>query len=514
MSSNSTKESARARRFLYEALLIALISLVIVSGTLSGFLIGRHVSQDAFINKVSMQAGIGNTSLLSAGSVPLSLFQAVEKEIDDPLTARALAKLYDVPIADRDALIKRLRDVAWVPSYQPAPFVGHMARPNLGVDPHINMLGFRDERQTYVSKPDRTVRIFITGGSTAWGSGASSQKNTISYLLEQILNERVSHLTGYRYEIINTAFPGWSSTQEKLLIQQRLVDMYPDVVLMFSGSNDVHLERASRDVRWSFGLMDQNYMMLLNELYKSSGHSEQTFALPATSHPAECSELAVVTARNVEEAVFATDRVKARLIFALQPNVVSTGKTLSKRERQLPEVRNRAYWNACYQALRDNLGRISARNYQLLDLSRSFAGIDEDTEVFVDSYHFADLGNRVIAQSLADQIDWKSITPTPAVIANDREAINIVSVEPTAAPAGQVFNRQRDGTSTLRIVPSRFNKNLLIVFDQSILPTVVGDNVITASLPASRYATKGEHTIYVVDGVTGETSRSVVFQSR
>lgn len=66
----------------------------------------------------------------------------------------------------------------------------------------------------------------------------------------------------------------------------------------------------------------------------------------------------------------------------------------------------------------------------------------------------------------------------------------------------------------LRLVPSRLNNNLLVVFDQSILPTVVGDDALTAPLLASPYAVKGEHTIYVVEGVTGETSPSVVFHSR
>jgi hypothetical protein len=58
------------------------------------------------------------------------------------------------------------------------------------------------------------------------------------------------------------------------------------------------------------------------------------------------------------------------------------------------------------------------------------------------------------------------------------------------------------------------NKNLLIVFDQSLLPTMVGDDDLTASIPSSRYAAKGEHTVYLVDGVTGETSSPVIFHSR
>lgn len=513
MSTNWSEEPTHTPRPLHRVVLSLVISLIAGCGTLGGFLIGRHITEDEFIRKVSTQSGVENTSLVAAGNAPLSLSQVLGKGIDDPLTAQALARMYDVPVEDRDELAHRLSHVAWIPPYRPAPFVGHMARPFFGDDLHINILGFRDERQSYVSKPDRTVRIFMTGGSTAWGSGASSQRKTISYVLERILNEGVSRITGYQYQVVNTAFPGWSTTQEKLLIQQRLVDLHPDVVLMFSGNNDVHWARDGRDIRWFYGPMDQNFMMLVNELYKSSGHSEWTFALPASSHPVACSDLALITARNVEDAAIAADRVKAHLIFALQPNVVSTGKRLSKREQQLPEVQNKPAWNSCYQAMRDGLGRISARNYRLLDLSRSFSEIDDDTEVFVDSYHFADLGNSVIAQALADKIDWRSIVPGPAVLANT-EPLKIIHLDPIESRAGKPFNQQSDGMSSTRIIPSRINKNLLVVFDHSVLPTVIANDAIIVSIPAALYATKGEHKIYVVDSMTGEASPSVVFHSR
>jgi len=416
MPSDSRSQIAAASTSRRAGLLVILISLITAGGTIGGFFIGRVTTQDKFIRSVSEQGAIENTSLITAGTAPLSLLQILGKRLEDPQTAEAMARLYDVPVGDHAALVARLQRVSWLPPYQPAPFVGNMARPFAGDDLHINPLGFRDERQSYATKPDRTVRIFITGGSTAWGSGASSQKRTISYLLEQVLNERLGGLsTGYKYEVINTAFPAWSTTQEKLLIQQRLIDMRPDVILMFSGNNDVHWARDGRDIRWFYSPMDRNYMTLLNELYKSSGHSEWTFALPSSSSPVACSDLALITARNVEAAAHATDSVKARLIFALQPNVVSTTKHLTRREQQLPEMRNKAYWDSCYQALRDRLGHVNAPNYRLLDLSRSFGKIDDGTELFVDSYHFADLGSRLIAEALADQIDWRSIVPDPGI---------------------------------------------------------------------------------------------------
>jgi lysophospholipase L1-like esterase len=506
MSTNSTKQSTRQLRPLHRVVLSIFISLIAVGGTVGGFLIGRNSNQNAYVKKVS--------AILATENNILTLDQALGEGIDDPLTAQAMARLYNVPAGDQAAIVRRLSEVVWLPPYRPAPFVGHMARPILGDDPHINVLGFRDERQSYLTKADRTVRVFMTGGSTAWGSGASSQRNTISYLLEEILNERGSRTTGYRYEIVNAAFPGWSTTQEKLLIQQRLIDMHPDVVLMFSGNNDIHWARDGRDIRWFYSPMDQNYMLMLNELYTSSGHPEWSLALPASSRPVTCSDLARITTRNVEEAAIAAARVKARMIFALQPNVATTAKQLTRHEQRLPEVQNKPYWDSCYEVLRQELSRISAPNYRLIDLSRSFVGVDGNTEVFVDSYHFADLGNRLIAQALADEIDWLSIIPGSAVIGDGKEPLKIISFDPTESSADKPLNLRSDRTAAMRVVPNRINKNLLVVFDESVLATVIADDAITAAIPASHFALKGEHRIYIVDSMTGETSPPVVFHAR
>lgn len=478
----------------YRVFLAILIALIAAGATVCGFLVGRSTAHDSYVQKVS--------ALVTTENSMTWLYPAIGAQIDDPVTAEALAKLYGVRLGDRDALVRRLSEVAWVPAYGPAPFVGNGARPMLGDDPHINILGFRDERQSYVTKADRTVRVFMTGGSTAWGSGASSQKNTISYILERILNQRMSPVTGFRYEVINTAFPAWSTTQEKLLIQQRLLDLHPDVILMFSGNNDVHWSRDGRDVRWFYAPMDDNHVALLNELYRSSGHPEWVSPMLSSGRPIECTDVAPITARNVEEAAIAASGVKARLMFALQPNVATTAKRLTKREQQLPEMQNKPYWESCYRALRDRLRHVRARNYRLIDLSRIFGEVDGETELFVDSYHFADAGNRLVAQALADQIDWRSIVPSAAVRPDPAKALKIISASPA------------DASGTVRIVPNRVDKRLLVIFDTSVLPTDVSSDAITATIPAGLRTATGKHRISIVDGLTGETSPPVAFQIR
>src|SRR5712691_1414392 len=171
MTSTPTEQAAPRSRQLLGVLLATLIASITAGGVLGGYAIGR-ITRNRDIENV-------RTSITSVNTVR-SLYEVLGKDLDDPVTARALGRIYDIPIGNRDALADRLRNVAWTPPTRPAPFVGHMARPLFGAETHINATGFRDERESYITKPDRTIRVFITGGSFAWGSGVS-QKQTISY---------------------------------------------------------------------------------------------------------------------------------------------------------------------------------------------------------------------------------------------------------------------------------------------------------------------------------------------
>ena len=217
------------------------ISVLAAVAAIGGFFIGRHAATDAYVRKVAPI--VANETALE------TLWDGVHGSLDDPVNVRALAAIYGVPADDRAGLAERLRQIPWVPPYRPAPFVGHMGRAYDSATLHVNAEGLRDVERDYSSKPAGTVRVFVTGGSTAWGSG-SVQADTIANALERILNARVAPATRLRYEVVNAAFPAWSTTQEKIFIQQRLVDMHPDVIIMFSGNNDVHWATQRADIRW------------------------------------------------------------------------------------------------------------------------------------------------------------------------------------------------------------------------------------------------------------------------
>ena len=157
----------------YELILTTIISVLIACSAIGGFAIGRYRS-DALLDRISQQATPDQSqTLLSAGIKPVSMREAMGPNVKNADFIRMLQATYGLQGLDQHSFVELLGKIVWIPPYQPAPFVGHMARPFVGENLRINALGFRDERDDYTQKPPGTVRIFLTGGSTAWGVGAS-----------------------------------------------------------------------------------------------------------------------------------------------------------------------------------------------------------------------------------------------------------------------------------------------------------------------------------------------------
>lgn len=371
------------------------ISAFAAAAALGGFLIGRQ-PQPSF--------GEALRQVIDVEAYGSNFYEAIGQKISDPVKRAALAKIFDITDG---ALDDRLRAIPFSPPYRFAPFVGHTGRPVDAPGLHINAQGFRDIERNYAIKAPNSFRVFLTGGSSTWGSG-SVQDDTIGAALERILNERIASRTGRRYEVVNAAFPAWSTTQEKILIQQRIVDMKPDLIIMISGTNDVHWTIFKRDIRWFFSYYDQNYLAIINEMHKSDGHPEHRSPDTELARSPDCGDLGRLTAQNVAESAFAARHAGARLIFVLQPNMNSTGKALTAHEKSYVPTQPHDIWAACYPAIREATGKLRASNYAMIDLSRMFSEFGADEELFIDTYHLTARANRMTAQAVFDQVDWSA----------------------------------------------------------------------------------------------------------
>jgi hypothetical protein len=286
------------------------------------------------------------------------------------------------------------------------PFVGTGPEPGQHDNAFINSWQFRSTKEVAMPKPPGVYRIFITGGSTAFGSGAPSQDKIIGQYLENSLNAEITPSTKLGYEVFTLANPAWTSTHERIIIENRLSELAPDMVISFSGNNDVHWAGAGRDIFWVRTYSDQHFFDLLNAARRIARFPAMTDVIPA---PAQVPPAAVGIRleKNVRLSAMALAMKGARYVFVLQPAIAITTKPLSAREQKLhdkllpPALEN---FTQSYQEIRARLSSIHDSQFLYLDQSDAFAGLTASDEIFLDSYHFGDRGNAIVARKIADGI--------------------------------------------------------------------------------------------------------------
>jgi hypothetical protein len=117
----------------------------------------------------------------------------------------------------------------------------------------INNQGFRRPTDTPLIPPEHTVRVFLVGGSSAFGTNGLypqihaaplAYEDTIDFQLQTMLEARHP---GYRFEVINAAVNEYRLFQEISLFHERLVNFSPHVVIFLDGHNDVSfmIDRAT-----------------------------------------------------------------------------------------------------------------------------------------------------------------------------------------------------------------------------------------------------------------------------
>lgn len=108
---------------------------------------------------------------------------------------------------------------------------------NFGLNPTYeshNSLGYRGA-EVAVPKPDGVFRIVAMGGSTTYGISLNARE-TYPAQLEKILREDY----GYSHvEVVNAGVVAYTSWESLVNFQFRIIDLQPDLLLVYDGINDV-----------------------------------------------------------------------------------------------------------------------------------------------------------------------------------------------------------------------------------------------------------------------------------
>jgi lysophospholipase L1-like esterase len=123
--------------------------------------------------------------------------------------------------------------LAWAPhpylSYAPTP--GY----HKGLTSH-NSQGYRN-REFPLAKPAGVFRIVALGGSSTYDVRIEDNAQTFTAQLERLLREEY----GYEnVEVINAGVPGYNSWEILVNLEFRVLDVEPDLIIVYEGTNDVH----------------------------------------------------------------------------------------------------------------------------------------------------------------------------------------------------------------------------------------------------------------------------------
>lgn len=330
--------------------------------------------------------------------------------------------------------------VVGLPVYKPKNIANNLFHPYLGWEyrPHAKI--FTDEQNTFilidgqghsatpVSIENPKIRIVMTGGSTMFGVGASSNENTVPALVEKKLNNRFNG----GVDVINLAGRGYQSFQEMMVCYSYMRDNRVDVVISISGRNDAYYFAKQPRMRSAFlpdyvfqitdfvrnfedgkvmilGLSNSRlrYLNIFNLFYHVySGHKVkreeanelecQYDCTEATDSHVTLSHRVHITKTNFEILNCISEQNNAIFVMMLQP-VLFTKEMLSSVERG---IMAKARTNSDYkETIKKQFYRefdVAHKNFAYFDLRNVFDEVEET--VYADICHYNDRGAEFLAE--------------------------------------------------------------------------------------------------------------------
>ena len=268
---------------------------------------------------------------------------------------------------------------------------------------NINSDGFRGPEIHH--NGDEKYRIFVTGGSTAFGLGSTSDRTTIPGYLQNLFDV---HHEDLNVEIINAGINGANSHREVLLIKEKLVGFNPHAIISYTGANDrfkylkeIIFEEADDDWKPD-ALKLANYPWLrtpfvINKIITQDNVNQDTGKQPNLD---EIPENVKAFKKNwLQSCSFLRDN-GIKSIIILQPVLVTKkSPSLFENESLLGDY---PWRKAVLENFSENLPLLNEECDLTIDLRN---GMDDTLETtYYDTGHMNDFGNGIIALKIYEKI--------------------------------------------------------------------------------------------------------------
>ena len=275
---------------------------------------------------------------------------------------------------------------------------------------NVNSFHFRGD-EILKDKPEGTYRIFLVGGSTAFGWGSTSDQNTIAGFLQKMFDEIE---TNKKIEIINAGVPGANSIREVHYIKNFLLEFKPDMIIIYDGVNDAENalinkidlgkapENEMKEIQKNFDELIRNYFQMyrtpfvLNYLIFLS---TSTISYDSNS----ISEMKENWYNRWTDVCKWSDSKDIKVIITLQPSLGTGNKTLYSDEIVTAKSNESQMLATAINELESPLNELSNVCFETADLRGVFNDIK--SPIFWDNQHVNDLGNEIVAKRLFNLIN-------------------------------------------------------------------------------------------------------------
>jgi len=297
---------------------------------------------------------------------------------------------------------------------------------------HINSLGFRGP-EFNIEKDENTYRIFFIGGSTAFGSGSTSDQTTIPGFLEKSLN---TLNTDFDIQIINAGKSGFNTLTEKDLIFETIQYMEPDLIIMYDGWNNIRADYKPE--------FTSSHWSEICNLGKKNGFETALFLQPTLTFGKK-----PLTKQEHANYLIDSDYFGYKM----------TGKK---------EIYNK-YWEEM-----KNLSNCNIK-YDLRDVFENI-----DAPIYYDGGHMSDYGNEIVAKSIFEVLkeDVKNSNPK-------KNHSNLLSAEFKNQPfenQTMIKNSENDNNVNLGGIYLQL-KGLLTFYKTPIfIDSIIADSPLTQNL--------------------------------
>jgi len=325
-----------------------------------------------------------------------------------------------------------------------------------------NSVGFRRSSEVVVEKPVGTYRIFLMGASTAYGLGSLwthlqkdyavlDNSETIDAYLEALLTDS---LPGVHVEVINAAITSTWTHHNLIYLNQRILRYDPDMVLSLDGFNDFFKFEPGHDqfATYAYGMPSRVIMGKPTWYALAYANAWWLFRKSAAAHVASRTLRALkraLTKRPIPppldvdsamagiRATFPRNALKmheriglilraedVRAVFMLQPLLIleRDRSGMPPIERKLFEFNVASYQPnyeffvhrsvAYFRVAEDSMAAEVGGSF--LDLTQVFDRVVG--QVYTDYAHLTPLGNRIVAERIANHIlpsIHEDMTPSP-----------------------------------------------------------------------------------------------------